>query len=331
MAKLGIDISTHQGKINLAALKDKIDFVIIRVGFGVSGTIDNKFKRNADLCKSLGIPFGFYWYSYALNEAGAEAEANAFLKAIEPYKNDYSYGCWFDMEDADGYKRKKGMPSNEMLRNICAKFCSIVEDAGYYVGIYASQGWFKNQLNGEELNRYDKWIAQWPTSGGKQKGLTIDPNSKSDRNLWQFTSDAYIDGYNGRLDANYAYRDYPSIIKGINAEKPVEEEKKPIIELKSVEDIAKEVINGVWGNGAERIEKLTAAGYNANEIQKKVNELITPKKEKYITYTIQRGDSLSKIAKNYKTTWQKIYNDNLNVLTKGPNKIYIGQKLKIIL
>ena len=331
MAKLGIDISTHQGKINLAALKDKIDFVIIRVGFGVGGTIDNKFKRNADLCKSLGIPFGFYWYSYALNEAGAEAEANAFLKAIEPYKNDYSYGCWFDMEDADGYKRKKGMPSNEMLRNICAKFCSIVEEAGYYVGIYASQGWFKNQLNGEELNRYDKWIAQWPTSGGKQKGLTIDPNSKSDRNLWQFTSDAYIDGYNGRLDANYAYRDYPAIIKGINAEKPVEEEKKPIIELKSVEDIAKEVINGVWGNGTERIEKLIAAGYNANEIQKKVNKLIAPKKEKYITYTIQKGDSLSKIAKKYKTTWQKIYNDNLNILTKGPNKIYVGQKLKIIL
>ena len=332
MAKLGIDISTHQGKIDLAALKDKIDFVIIRVGFGVSGTIDNKFKRNADLCKSLGIPFGFYWYSYALNEAGAEAEANAFLKAIEPYKNDYSYGCWFDMEDADGYKRKKGMPSNEMLRKICAKFCSIVEDAGYYVGIYASSSWFNNQLKGEELNRYDKWVAQWPCSGGKQKGLDVKPECRNNLNLWQFTSDAYFNGYNGRLDADYAYRDYPAIIRGAKIEEPVEEKKEePVIVLKTIKEIAKEVINGLWGNGAERVEKLAAAGYNPIEIQKKVNELVCKKDDNNITYyVIQRGDNLSKIARKYKTTWQKIYNDNKDIITQ-PNKIYIGQKIKIIL
>ena len=331
MAKLGIDISTHQGKINLAALKDKIDFVIIRVGFGVSGTIDNKFKRNADLCKSLGIPFGFYWYSYALNEAGAEAEANAFLKAIEPYKNDYSYGCWFDMEDADGYKRRKGMPSNEMLRKICAKFCSIVENAGYYVGIYASSSWFNNQLKGEELNKYDKWVAQWPTSGGKQKSLDVKPESRNNLNLWQFTSDAYIEGYNGRLDANYAYRDYPAIINNMRTiiEPVIKEE--PIITLKSIDEIVQEVIDNKWGNGSERKERLIAAGYDYTEIQKKINEILSSKKQKYVTYTIQKGDSLSKIARKYNTTWQKIYNDNLNVLTKGPNKIYIGQKLKIIL
>lgn len=331
MAKLGIDISTHQGKINLAALKDKIDFVIIRVGFGVSGTIDNKFKRNADLCKSLGIPFGFYWYSYALNEAGAEAEANAFLKAIEPYKNDYSYGCWFDMEDADGYKRRKGMPSNEMLRKICARFCSIVENAGYYVGIYASSSWFNNQLKGEELNKYDKWIAQWPTSGGKQKGLDVKPESRNNLNLWQFTSDAYIEGYGGRLDANYAYRDYPAIINSMRTiiEPVIKEE--PIITLKSIDEIVQEVIDNKWGNGSERKEKLIAAGYDYTEIQKKINEILSSKKQKYVTYIIQKGDSLSKIARKYNTTWKKIYNDNLNVLTKGPNKIYIGQKLKIIL
>ncbi|MGN0992877.1 MAG: hypothetical protein ACI4PE_03055 [Bacilli bacterium] len=43
------------------------------------------------------------------------------------------------MEDADGYKRRNGMPSNATLRSICAKFCSKVEAAGYYTGIYASQ------------------------------------------------------------------------------------------------------------------------------------------------------------------------------------------------
>lgn len=43
---------------------------------------------------------------------------------------------------------------------------------------------------------------------------------------------------------------------------------------KSNEEIAKEVISGKWGNGAERKKKLTAAGYDYDAIQKIVNELI---------------------------------------------------------
>ena len=208
MAKRGIDISSHQGNIDLAALKNEIDFVIIRVGYGTKGTLDTKFKRNADLCKSLGIPMGFYWYSYALDVNGAEAEANAFLSAIAPYKPEY--GCWFDMEDADGYKKRNGMPSNSVLKEMCYRFCEIVENSGYYAGIYASLSWFNNQLSGNKLNRFDKWVAQWPTSGGKQKGLDVNPDSRKDWSLWQFTSDGKFSGYSGRLDTNYAYRSFPN-------------------------------------------------------------------------------------------------------------------------
>lgn len=43
---------------------------------------------------------------------------------------------------------------------------------------------------------------------------------------------------------------------------------------KSVLAIAKEVIKGLWGNGAARRNKLKAAGYDPDEIQKKVNELL---------------------------------------------------------
>ena len=46
---------------------------------------------------------------------------------------------------------------------------------------------------------------------------------------------------------------------------------------KSVTEIAKEVINGNWGNGVSRIKKLTEAGYNASEVQDKVNELLVGK------------------------------------------------------
>lgn len=43
---------------------------------------------------------------------------------------------------------------------------------------------------------------------------------------------------------------------------------------KSINEIAKEVIKGNWGNGEERKKKLIAAGYNYNEVQKEVNKLL---------------------------------------------------------
>ena len=44
---------------------------------------------------------------------------------------------------------------------------------------------------------------------------------------------------------------------------------------KSVDEMAREVIKGSWGNGAERKERLTAAGYDYAAIQHRVNELLS--------------------------------------------------------
>ena len=49
---------------------------------------------------------------------------------------------------------------------------------------------------------------------------------------------------------------------------------KPADNKKSNEEIAKEVIRGDWGNGAERKERLEAEGYNYNEVQKIVNNMM---------------------------------------------------------
>ena len=43
-------------------------------------------------------------------------------------------------------------------------------------------------------------------------------------------------------------------------------------------------------------------------------------------YTVKSGDTLSKIAAKYGTTYQKIA--TLNGI-KNPNKIYAGQKLRV--
>jgi nucleoid-associated protein YgaU len=50
------------------------------------------------------------------------------------------------------------------------------------------------------------------------------------------------------------------------------------------------------------------------------------------TYTVQKGDSLSKIAKHHlgdANAWKKIYEANKAVIGDNPDKIFPGQKLKL--
>lgn len=100
---------------------------------------------------------------------------------------------------------------------------------------------------------------------------------------------------------------------------------EPTTPKKTVDELAKEVIAGKWGNGADRKTRLTNAGYNYSEVQDRVNELLSGKPS-YTTYKVKKGDTLSGIAKKYNTTYQKIAKDN-NI--SNPNKIYVGQKLII--
>ena len=64
----------------------------------------------------------------------------------------------------------------------------------------------------------------------------------------------------------------------------------PSVAKKSVDEIAKEVIAGMWGNGQERKNRLTAAGYDYNTIQSRVNQMLgkTPQPAKLSTDEIAR-------------------------------------------
>lgn len=61
-------------------------------------------------------------------------------------------------------------------------------------------------------------------------------------------------------------------------------------EKKSIDEIAKEVIDGKWGNGQDRKTRLTNAGYNYSEVQKRVNELVNP--VKYLSNKNYKGTSI---------------------------------------
>lgn len=70
--------------------------------------------------------------------------------------------------------------------------------------------------------------------------------------------------------------DYAAVQKEV--ERLLKEEKEPTKPTKkSVDEVAREVIAGKWGNGVTRVRLLTKAGYNYYTVQKKVNELLRQK------------------------------------------------------
>ena len=71
-------------------------------------------------------------------------------------------------------------------------------------------------------------------------------------------------------DAGY---DYAAVQKEV--ERLLAGQKKPA--KKSVDEVAREVIAGKWGNGAKRVYNLTKAGYNYVTVQKRVNEILKGK------------------------------------------------------
>jgi len=261
MAYIGPDISAWQGDINIGALSNQVDFFIFRSHAGISK--DSKVDRNVNLAIQNGKPYGLYIYSYALNTDRAAQEAQNVINLANSYAVKPNF-LVIDMEDADGYKKRNGMPSNQTLRDICTIECRAFENAGYYAMVYASSSWFNNQLAG--LTAFDKWVAHWPTRGGKQTGMNTSSEGEnaSRCGIWQFTSDGYLNGYSGRLDMNYGYKDF--IVKGGTNPRPAP--------TKSIDEVAREVINGAWGNGDDRKHRLINAGYDYNAVQARVNEIL---------------------------------------------------------
>ena len=178
----GVDVSEHNTDINVS----KYDFIIIRACYGEN--TDKKFESFVKDCESANIPYGVYVYDYALNDDEAKAEAEYVLNLIKD-KN-IQMGVWFDMEDADGRKKKNGVLTKERCTNSCKIFCDILKSKGYYTGVYTSTSWIETYVDTE----YPLWIANWGTNDGN-----IQSDQSSVGVIHQYTSNP--------LDKNVIYHD----------------------------------------------------------------------------------------------------------------------------
>lgn len=102
----------------------------------------------------------------------------------------------------------------------------------------------------------------------------------------------------------------------------------PVTPTKTVDELAQEVLDGKWGNGTDRKERLTAAGYDYSAVQAKVNALVKKQESTPVYYTVKSGDTLSGIAKKYSTTVSAIQKLN-PTLIKNVNLILTGWKIRV--
>ena len=187
--KKGIDVSKWNGDIDWEKVKNTdVDFVIIRCGFSIDKEAydDIKWKRNADACTELGIPFGVYLYSYAENVEEAKSEAEHVLRLVEGY--DLDYPIYYDMEDDSTISA-----GTKGLAEIAETFCGILEEHGYDVGVYANKYWWNTYLTDPVFDNWDKWVAQYNSE------CTYQGNYR----LWQCTSTGAVDGIKGNVDINF--------------------------------------------------------------------------------------------------------------------------------
>lgn len=245
MAKRIIDVSEHNGVIDWAAVKPNIDGAILRCGYGddLPAQDDRQFARNLAECERLKIPHGVYLYSYATTEKQAKSELAHILRLVK--KSKFEMPIYIDVEENGTH-------------NFAAKACKIVCDGlkanGFTAGVYASLSWWNTYLTG--VTAYPRWIAQW--------GSKCTYNGKYQ--MWQYSESGRINGISGAVDMNYFYEDFKNISTASTTKK------------KTVDEVAKEVVDGKWGNGTDRKKRLEAAGYSYNEVQRAVNKLLSAKK-----------------------------------------------------
>lgn len=196
----GIDLSRHNRVDSWQLVKSSgVDFVILRAGGHDKNSFykDSKFEAYYNACKMYDIPVGAYFdcgKRFYTAEFGIEC-AQHFKKLLSGKQ--FEMPVYMDIEITPrAYKT--------LITEAAISFCREMEEAEYYVGIYASDiSGFKELLDASRIQNFDKWVARY---GAK-------PSYVKSYGMWQYTSGGHIDGIFGNVDRDITTKDYPYIIK----------------------------------------------------------------------------------------------------------------------
>lgn len=318
----GIDVSGWQGSINYNQVANSgIEIVYMKASEGTN-FVDPYFNENYTNAKANGLKVGFYHYLTARSNSDAIAEATFFVSTISGMIPD----CRLAM-DFESF----GNLSIEEINEIGLTFMQTVESlSGKEMVIYSDTSNASNIFQGE-LTNYPLWVAQYeveePTANGNWSNWVG----------WQYTDVGEIAGINGYVDRD---RFTDGILLNENSEVPLPDNtNKPSAGGTTTITIQRgQTLSGIaleYNTTVQRLVELNNIA-NPNLIYAGAT-LIVPSGETIIDtdgnstsgqtiYIVQKGDTLNKIASEFRTTARAIAVEN-NI--RNINLIYVGQRLII--
>lgn len=201
MLKQGIDISAWQGNIDWDQVKNCIEAIIIRAGYG-KNNIDQKWAPNAEAVRDSPLDVGAYWFSYAYTADMAYMEGCYAANAVKNKFGDRQIPIAFDLEyDSVAYAAKKGVKIGRAEATLFAiRFLTAVKEFGYRPMLYTNIDYIRNYFDLGVIRAAIPdlllWVACW---GSEPKDYNMA--------VWQYSSKGSVAGIIGNVDMDEVYVD----------------------------------------------------------------------------------------------------------------------------
>lgn len=205
---VGINVSSKAGDIDWQQVKDSdVDYAMIRAAYRetVKGRIipDANFDKNMQGAIDAGLPVGVYFYSKAVTDAEAEAEAKYVLESIRgKYSIKYPIAFYweYDLKD-DGTQDESSRTircNGDQVTGFIDTFCGVVKTAGFTPCYYANKSMVYNRLDLTRLSGYDMWYAEFRSP----------PSLYYDFKIWQYTKEGEVPGISVKVPVSLSLKNY---------------------------------------------------------------------------------------------------------------------------
>lgn len=235
---LGIDVSRYQGNIDWKKVADSgIDFAMIRVGYRTTGsgtiTADSHAKYNMQQADKYGVKVGVYFFSTAISEEEARAEANWVAQYISTYN--ITYPVAYDCEGFTNSRNRHYGIGFDTRTDHAIAFMECIKQHGYTPLFYGSKSDMEDEPEWD-MDRisslYKVWVAQYPS---KPYPETQYSSYSGRHTMWQYTNKGSVPGIGTRVDMNVGYLEEVNAGNGqegnTNHEEDVPDEQAPAFNM----------------------------------------------------------------------------------------------------
>lgn len=239
----GIDISAvGQENIDLKKVLENndIDFVIARMSYFIKQSkhdsdrdgIDDVFDKYAKACAEANVPMGVYFWPSIVDVPSAKREVDIITSKLDEIKE--KYGLYLELpvcidietyEDGGGFVIDRLCNGDKDSLDALQYVINTLEERGYFVMVYTGNNCLKDNPKYRAIIEsldVDTWIPRYSSSNAvsfsNKPNVYGELDYSGSTSIRQYTQSGKVNGFNGNVDLNVCYTDFPKIIKnnGLN-------------------------------------------------------------------------------------------------------------------